>query len=387
MALRRAALFAAALAVVVPVGLAGCRAVPLTTQPFDRRGPELPPQSVFRVDWRVELVGPQLWESFPREPAAPAVDADTGRIITLTRDGFVRSINPDGEVEWTFKTRGIFAAGASVHEGVVYVPGGDGFLYALRARNGEQLWAYDAGEELATVPLVASGRVFVVSQSNTLFAVNAEDGQWLWQHRRDLPTGFSLKGVARPTVSMGTLYAGFSDGALVALDPQSGQVRWERPLSPQGREFLDVDTDPTVDDAGRLYAASYREGLYALDPDSGNVYWTVAAQGLTSLVQRGDVLFAGGDQHVSAYLADNGRSLWRFIVKDQAAQTPVFVRGLLVVPVNAALVFVDPATGLQRLSWDPGQGVTAPVAAFNDRLYVLSNLGYLYALRLDGGGI
>jgi outer membrane protein assembly factor BamB len=384
--LRSAPVRALAVALACGVLSTGCRAVPLTTQPFDRRGPELSPQAVFRVDWQVKLVGPQLWESLPREAAAPAVDPDTGRIIALTRDGFVRSLNPDGRIEWSFQTRGIFKAGALVHEGVVYVPGGDGHLYALRARNGEELWRYDAGEELATVPLVAGGRVYVASQGNTLFAVNRENGQWLWQHRRDLPSGFMVQGVARPTLSMGTLYAGFSDGYLVALDPETGQPRWEKPLSAPGNEFLDVDTQPQVDDAGRLYAASYKSGVFALDPDSGSVLWTVPWAGTTALVQRGDVLFTTGDRGVNAWLADNGRALWSLPMKDRAAQLPLFARGMLVVPANDALVFVDPATGLQRLAWDPGQGVSAAPVQAGQRLYVLSNLGFLYALRLTGSG-
>ncbi len=362
----------------------GCRAVPLTTQPFDRRGPDLPPQSTFRIEWQLKLVGPQLWEAFPREAAAPAVDPDTGRIIALTRDGFVRSVNPDGKVEWQFQTQGRFVAGAAVHEGIVYVPGGDGTLYALRARNGEQVWAYASGEELASVPVVAGDRVFVQSQANTLFAVDRGTGQWTWQHRRDPPNGFAVQGVAQPSVSEGVLYAGFSDGFLVALEPQTGAVRWERPLSPTGTEFLDVDTEPSADDRGRLFAASYKNGLYALDSQNGNVLWNVPANGTTSLLRRGDVLYTAGDREVLAWLTDNGRQLWRVPLDEKAGQKPVFAEGLLIVPVNDALAFIDPATGLRRLSWDPGQGVTAAPVARGGRLYVLSNLGYLYALRLTG---
>ncbi len=364
----------------------GCRAVPLTTQPFDRRGPDLPPQDVFRIEWQTKLVGPQLWEAFPREAAAPAVDPDTGRIIALTRDGYVRSVNPDGKVEWAVQTRGRFVAGASVHDGVVYVPGGDGTLYALRARDGEQVWSYASGEELASVPVVAGDLVFVQSQANTLFAVNRQTGQWAWQHRRDPPSGFAVQGVAQPSVGGGVLYAGFSDGFLVALDPGTGAVRWERPLSPNGTEFLDVDTEPSVDERGRVFAASYRNGVYALDAESGNVLWNVPANGTTSMLRRGEVLYTTGDRDAFAYLADNGRQLWQVKLKDRAGQKPVFAEGLLVVPANDALMFIDPASGLGRLSWDPGQGVTAPPAFRGGRIYVLSNLGYLYALRLTGRG-
>ena len=56
-----------------------CKSVPLHAQPFGRAAREPGPQGLFEVEWRIELVGPRLWESQPREPARPAVDPDTGR--------------------------------------------------------------------------------------------------------------------------------------------------------------------------------------------------------------------------------------------------------------------------------------------------------------------
>src|SRR5919197_2607308 len=244
-------LFAAA---VVLLALVGCRSVALGTRFFTGGPHESTPHPLFDVDWRVELVGPRMWELHPREPARPAVDPDTGRVIVLTRDGQARSINPNGRVEWAFKTADPFLAGASIHEGIAYLPGGDGTLYALRVRDGSMVWKYESAEQLATAPLVADGRVYVLSQANTLFAVDAASGRWLWQYRRDLPTGFSVEGAAAPSLSKGVLYAGFADGFLVALDPSTGTAKWERALSSPGNQFLDVDASPIVDGAGRLIA-------------------------------------------------------------------------------------------------------------------------------------
>jgi hypothetical protein len=38
------------------------------------------------------------------------------------------------------------------------------------------------------------------------------------------------------------------------------------------------------------------------------------------------------------------------------------------------------------LAWNPGKGVTATPALFHGRLYVLSNLGTVFALQLRSGG-
>ena len=45
----------------------------------------------------------------------------------------------------------------------------------------------------------------------------------------------------------------------------------------------------------------------------------------------------------------------------------------------------DTSTGKVRYAWNPGKGVTATPALAGRRLYVLSNLGTLFALRLRGG--
>ena len=369
---------------VLLLALVGCRSVALGTPLFSGRTQESPPQALFDVDWRVELVGPRFWEFFPREPARPAVDPDTGRVVVLTRDGLARSVNPDGRVEWEFKTADPFLAGATLHEGIAYVPGGDGTLYALRVRDGSLVWKYEAAEQLATSPLVADGRVYVASHANTLFAVDAATGRWLWQYRRDLPTGFMVQGAGAPTLSNGVLYAGFADGYLVALDPATGAAKWERALSSPGKEFLDVDASPTVDGAGRLIAASYKDGLYALEPDTGQVMWNTVVAGITSTLVRGDVVFTAGAGGISALLAENGRTVWSSPLEEPVAYAPAYVRGMLVVPVDRALLFLDPSTGRRKLRWDPGQGVSAPPAGAARRLYVLSNTGYLYALRWRG---
>jgi hypothetical protein len=68
-----------------------------------------------------------------------------------------------------------------------------------------------------------------------------------------------------------------------------------------------------------------------------------------------------------------------------------FARGYVVVPTATSLAFVDASAGRVRAMWNPGRGVTAAPAAFASsrngaRLYVVSNLGSLFALQLTGTG-
>jgi len=370
---------------VVAAGvLGGCSAVPVYGNPV-APAPVQPPYRLFSVDWWTPLVAPTLLEYAPREMAAPAYDGQNGRVITLTRDGFVRSVAPEGKVAWEFRAGNRFYAGATVHEGVVYAPGTDGQLYALDAGTGALKWKYASGEALATEPLIAGELVLVASQSDTLFAVKRGTGELAWLYRRDPPAGFTIHRASTPTVREGSAWVGFSDGTLVSLNLEDGSLRWEKALA-TGGQFVDVDTTPVLDSAGRLYAASYSGGLYALEAETGEVLWSTAAQGITSLVVRGEVLIATGDDRLDAYLGETGRLLWSRALGERAGFEPVLVQGMLLVPAQRSLLFVDPRTGQARAAWDPAEGVSATPRVGGSKVYVLSNNGYLYALRLSGRG-
>lgn len=392
---------ASSIVAAAALALVGCKAIPLNDDPtVPRREANVSRAAVYEVAWRQSLVKPGLMEYQPSEPAEPAIDPETERIVVATRDGFVRCLSPvDGTVEWQHKTAGRFLGGPTISKGVVYAASGDGVLYALRAASGEKLWEFKANEELVTAPTVAGGRVLVASQGETLFAVDAETGAWAWQYRRDPPSGFTVRGAARPSVAGGVAYAGFADGALVALEVATGVVKWERRLSVSGgSQFLDVDTSPVVAE-GRVYAASYKDGLYALDAATGDTVWSSSRGGLTGLVQRGATLFASGDGAVTAFDAGSGRMLWSLDISDStprgkahnAGRSMSLARGYVVVPTATALAFVEPSSGKVRAMWDPGRGVTAAPAGtssprFGARLYVMSNLGTVYALQLVGAG-
>jgi outer membrane protein assembly factor BamB len=381
---RTLTLFTLALIAAVGCGTVSPYANPMTP------GREAAAPLIFEIDWWKELV-PSQWEFSPAEAASPAVELDPEkgavlRVITATRDGIVRATGPDGQAQWSFRGGGVFNAGPAVNGGRLYVPGGDGKLYALKSSDGTSVWTFDAGEELATTPVVQGGLVLVASLGDTLFAVDAAQGDLRWQYRRDPPTGFTIRGASAPMVAGSEVYAGFADGTIVSLNLEDGTPRWERLLSESRTAFPDVDTTPVLDDAGRLYAASYGQGLFALSPADGQLRWQQGLQGVTSMLSRGPVLFVAGDQGLSAVLAETGHAAWTMPTPERAARRPLLARGTLLVPTGNGLLFVDPTSGERRLTWNPGRGVTATPAYAGGRVYVLSNLGYLYALKLVGKG-
>ena len=383
---------------VVAASVSGCgafRRIPLASDPMssrvDRRQAEV---KVFDVEWWTPLVKGTLLEIYPIEAASPAVDEVSGRIVVCTRDGFVRALNPTtGKVDWSFATAGRFFAGATVADGVVYVSGGDGVLYALDAADGALKWSYSAGEELVTAPVVASGKVLVHSQNDTLFAIDASTGKWAWQYKRDVPSGFTVRGAARPTVDGARVFSGFADGTLVCVALSDGVMMWEQVLTKSGGlQFLDVDSSPVLNGSGLVFAASFKDGVYALNATTGIPVWRSAQVGVNNLILRGEVLYASGNGDVTALRSLDGKSLWTQGLSGANAKTPTAGRpptlteSMIVAPTSVALAFINSADGRGKAVWNPGRGVTATPTRVGNHLYVLSNHGTVYAIRLAGGG-
>jgi len=146
-----------------------------------------------------------------------------------------------------------------------------------------------------------------------------------------------------------------------------------------------------VDGLGHVFAASYKDGISCLDAKTGDLVWNSARPGVTSLIPAGGVLYTTGDGRLGAVSVRDGRQLWSIDLSDKkkidnSGGPPLLARGSLVVPTATGLMFVDPASGHPRLGWNPGKGVTATPVQDGKRLYVLSNLGTLFALHLYGSG-
>jgi len=382
---------------VLLMGLTACRSIPLS-----RFSPgEADAANLFSVEWATPLVAPSILEYQPTEFASPWVDAERGRIYTYTRDGIVRAISAeDGKMLWASKPMGKAFAGIAADGDLLFIPSGDGVLRALHADDGQEKWAEDMGEEWITQPVVADGKLLVVSQTDCLFVLEAQTGQKLWQYRKKQPSGFSIRGAFLPAVWGSMVFQGFSDGSLLALNLEDGAVLWEKNTSPSGgTQFLDLDSGAAFsEDGSRLYVASYKDGLFAIDTQTGDFVWNQRLNSATYVALRGDLLLVAGNFGISAYSAEDGMRIWntpvlppkpltatrRKSVTDKAnsGRLPAMYSRWLMVPTSGDLGFFDIVSGKPMGYWNPGQGVSATPVVWNDRVYVLSNLGYLYALKM-----
>ncbi|HYG69420.1 MAG TPA: PQQ-binding-like beta-propeller repeat protein, partial [Anaeromyxobacteraceae bacterium] len=308
-------------------------ALPAGAQVIEKRGTVVPslvpaPLQLYRIAWQRSLVAPAALEWRPVEAGTPAVDPATGLVVVGTRDGWVQAFRDDGTRVWERQVEGS-AGGAVVDGDTVYVGSTGGVLHAFAVGDGRERWKYDTREELGTRPVVVNGRVYVASLQDTVFAIDAQSGAFAWHHRRDTPSGFTVRGAASVAVADGLVFAAYSDGFAAGLDAATGVSRWERQIAPAG-EYLDIDSIRL--DGSRLYAAAYSGAVIALDARTGRQAWLAATPEVHRIAVAPGLVVAVTARAIVGLSPSDGSTVWTAPLDGAPAGEPVMVGRWLAVP-------------------------------------------------------
>ena len=244
----------------------------------------------------------------------------------ITREN-IKALRP----AWTFQFGQIgitatpatyaFEAAPIIVDGVMFVSGWDGYVWALDAATGQELWRYKHEIPVDT-PLccgnvnrgvaVAKGKVFLATQNGHLVAIDAVNGKAIWSHPfADVRAGESA--TMAPLIVKNLVIVGNSGaeygvlGHIDAFDIDTGHRVWRhynvpKPGEPgsetwpkEGQAWArgggsawitgtyDPELDllywgtsnpgPDFDGSVRPGANLYTDSVLALDPDDGSLRW------------------------------------------------------------------------------------------------------------------
>ncbi len=296
---------------------------------------------------------------------------------------FYPSLN---QQRWVLPIRGGVMSELSVDQNNVYFGGGDGFLYSVNLENGKVNWRYEIRNPIISKPTLAKNRVFITTSDDTIYAFDAGTGKWLWHYRRRSSQLATIFGASEPLVDGNEVLAGLSDGFLVALSLEEGQLRWERKLH-QGTKFTNVNAHPVLEKE-LLYIPSYDGALYCLKRNAGEVVWRFDTGGSKNVVIDDQSLYLPASNGVIYSLDKNSAKIqWKFELDrgtpTQLALTPQYV---IVGSSYQYLYVIEKKTGkgLYRFDVGYGSGFSGSPAFDPDtqRLYILSASGNLYTFAL-----
>ena len=176
---------------------------------------------------------------------------------------------PSAPLAWTFETGGAIPVAPTTADETVFVPSEDGNLYALAATNGQELWRFEAEQPFLGASVAHDGTVIARSGSYDLFseqaihALDPETGEERWRHAE--PWWLSVLGSHD-----GTIYVATEDDAispsgetLYAFDLEDGAKEWTAEI---GDASGGLATDDTV------YVPAFGR-VYAIDAASGDRRW------------------------------------------------------------------------------------------------------------------
>lgn len=226
--------------------------------------------------------GEEVWRQTAFTPFHSAPTATDGRVFVTTDDNELMAIDATtGDVLWTHRgisesARLLTAPSPAVFGEVVIVPYTSGEIVALRVQNGTVLWSDSltrAGgltplstiNDIAGSPVVVNDRVYAASHSGLFAAFDLRTGERIWMQE--------IGTLHTPWIAGEFLFVVSTDGEVVALDSESGQIRWITPLqafrNPDRRKNRIAWAGPILA-GGRLVLASSEGELVLLDASTGN---------------------------------------------------------------------------------------------------------------------
>jgi outer membrane protein assembly factor BamB len=337
--------------------------------------------------WHTSIHAYPQTVSHPEECATGALVGT--RLVLGSRGGSVVGVDiGGGGVVWSTPILGGVDGDVRYDEkrGQVYVGSDDGYLYAIEPSQGKVRWSSKFKGAIDRAPEIAESGLLLATAADKVYSVDPSDGKSRWQYERDTPEGFTIHGNAVPHQYGQTVYAGFSDGYLVALQADSGELVWSRSLAAASEQFVDIDANPIVF-GGKLFAASFSGGVWALGPKDGEVLWHVLVDGASALVMGASNLYVVSAREGLAAFSLQGNILWRQGLPSAGDITsPVEVGPYLVFSGSReGLFIVERSTGKLLQIFDPARGMCAGPTVDRDgrALYVLANNGSLYAIDLS----
>ncbi|HEX4688706.1 MAG TPA: PQQ-dependent dehydrogenase, methanol/ethanol family [Nocardioides sp.] len=216
-----------------------------------------------------------------------------------------------------------FEAAPIVVDGVMFLSGWDGWLWALDAKTGQEIWRYkhavpyDVSLCCGNVNrgvAVAKGKVFMVTGNAHLLALDATNGKRVWDKTYgDVRAGESA--TVAPLVVKNLVIVGSSGGEfgvrghLDAFDVDSGEHQWRCYMVPKpgepGSETWPADGEAWARGGGNCWVTS------TFDPETNLLYVGTGnpAPDFDGAVREGDNLYTDS---IVAVDVDTGQIRWHY---------------------------------------------------------------------------
>lgn len=299
-------------------------------------------------------------------------------------DGISKYDRQSGNLIWNIPLKNGVEAGAVLVGNYLFFGANTGFFYCADATTGKLVWTFPVRADILSTPKFENGSVYFVAGNNKLYSLSAESGKENWVYSRRDTSNISVRGGSQPEINGDLIYAGFSDGYVVALHKKTGKIEWEKLIN-ENKRFKDVDAHPVISD-NNVYVSGFDGDIYCLDKMNGNVLWKSPYGGFSGVVLNNDMLYASTSTGaVVALNKETGKLIWKYDLKDDYATRPVLYKGLLLFgEYHGDLKVLDSHTGKLITLYSPGRGIMSSpdIDSKTGDLFFFSVNANLYAFHM-----
>lgn len=284
------------------------------------------------------VTGEQKWQvEFDQSfEAAPAIHGDT--IYIGCEDYFLYALNlKDGQEKWSIETNDKITAAVNLTKDPngedmwIILNGYDGVCRALKASNGEEIWARETDSPINGTPAVVDGKFVVFGGCDH------------YLYTLDLATGEPLKKIEGEAPIVSTVG---TDGSFVAwgnhanqvmgADINAGVASWT--YSDRAFPFMSA---PAIDQE-RVYIGGRDKKIHAISREKGKREWTFKTG---SRVESSPLLFTDGlltgssDGRLYALTLEKGKEIWSVDLGESLVANASFADGMIIIGSEDGTLF------------------------------------------------
>jgi outer membrane protein assembly factor BamB len=287
---------------------------------------------------------------------------------------------------WRINAGERLTGGVGADRNLLVVGSGKGDVLAF-GTNGALLWKAQISSEVLAAPQVADEVVVVRSADGRVFGLDAKDGKRKWYYQRATPA-LTVRSPAGISIARNVVYAGFAGGKLVAINLDSGTVRWEATVAlPRGTTELERVTDVTgmpMVTQREVCAVAYQGRIGCFEIGNGQVVWGRDMSSTSGLAMDARYIYVSDDKGaVHALDRISGNSLWKqdkLRLRNLSAPLPLGQEIVVADIQGYAHIFArDSGAFIGRVATDGSPVSTNPVPLPDGGFLLQTRKGGLYA--------
>lgn len=269
--------------------------------------------------------GTKDWEfSGAEDRYIAAVEISNDMVYAPNSDGTVYVLDLDGNLQWKFNTSGPNWSKPVADDEYVYIASMDHSVYAIThaftasslalAKDGSKTlredaaWTADLGMAVVTDPVLLDDILYVATIEGAVFALNAQTGSVIWSFN----DGGELGAVwGAPVVDEDVVFFADIEGKVYSVDRESGKPSWPSPFSAGGRIVgggaLTDDGVVFANDEGKVFLINREKEPRTLASYENAVYSSIS-------VYDGNILIApASEEGLLTAIDTEGFEVWSFV--------------------------------------------------------------------------